>query len=297
MLTWFARSTVAIGAAALTAVGSGVSASAQVPYVAMCSWLEGPGAAAYRARWMAANSGLPSAASIASSVASLFPEDDVSVVVRNFERNRSHPTVVGPEHDTVQIRRAGAGTRFVEVAVDRDGRAHNPKSTGDPKTSSSYVLARYMASYIYFNEMMEDDRTSHRASCAETMRNQFYDLPSFAEEASSALAGEPFPDPGLARRIRAAYARFVGGLPDLTGVVHDLTKDTLAKLGSDPPIAIVYRDHDATTRAEHDVVRIGTAARHTYAIFDVGLSGEDRLGPAPLCLTGDVRCSTFYNWP
>jgi hypothetical protein len=269
----------------------------EAPYVAMCSWLEGPQAGEYRARMAAALNQFADMDVVAASAAAQFPQDEVSVLFRRVTKDGVAGKVVEREHDTLRLEGRDAAPRLVDVTVDRDGSVHDAKPTEMPVPEHTYAFARYMATYIYFNELMADDRTTHRASCSETMRIQLAAHPSLIRAAEKALAGDASPDTRIVARIRGAYARFVADVPALSGAEHDLTQETVARLGDEPPITIVYRNREKSGD-EADVVRIGTASSHTYAMFTADAAADNgKIGPTPLCITGDVRCARYYSWP
>jgi hypothetical protein len=269
----------------------------QPHYVAMCSWLEGPGAAEYRKRAIADLGSVPDDSSVSSSASALFPGAHVDVLVRRSRKDRVDGAEVEREHATIRVREGGAPARYVDVTVGRDGTVHDPKPAENPKPSRPYPFARAMVTYIYFNQLMADDTTMHRESCSETMRYQISGLPLLIREAAAAFAVEPPPDAPLLERVRAAYGTLVAATPALSGAERDLTRETVARLGRLPPITIVFRDRDAETGSENDVVRIGTPSIHTYAMFSSDAAAGGKLAPTPLCLTGDRRCGAYYSWP
>lgn len=260
-------------------------------YLAFCSLLEGPNAQRYRlgqqeqpvARFEAA---------VRDSASRLFPGRSVTLLIRTFNGVGGDAYT---ERDVVRVEGNGS-TRLFAVAVRPDGSVRDPKPAPTSDLLPTYERAQLYAAYIYFSELMHDDRTDHRASCAEAYRLQLRTAPGLYAEFAAALLVGGTADAHLTKRIRSAYARYVA-TPQDDPLAREL-RDTFARaLGPAPPISMVYRDVNATTHREYILVRLGTPERHAYAPLYAGDNGADTMGTLPLCLTGDSRCARYYDWP
>ena len=200
------------------------------------------------------------------------------------------------EHDALQLQ-GHDGVRFVEVAARPDGTVHDPKPLVRKIVVDELARNQLFAAYIYFNQLMSDDRTMHRASCAEGLRIQLRAAPGLFPNFARAFEDARPPEPQLMARMRSAYARFVAASSGMDRERRTISRTLVRRLGGAPPITMLYHDPNATTGIEQDVIRIGTAKAHTYAIFTIAPKTKDAIAPAPLCLTGDTRCAAYYEWP
>lgn len=273
--------------AGLSVVGTPAAAQ-DSGYVALCSVLEGPNAAAYRQKMK----GDPAYdATLIASGRALFPGATVGIEANVMGRD----TTDGGSTWVLRVEDHGA-VRLFTVKAARDGTARDPQPTTEATLASEYRFVRAMAAYIYFNELMADDRTAHRAACAEMVHIQL-PIAALFFEFDRAFAAAPAPDAALTKKVRSAFETFAASVPGITMDRREPAQTLLATLGAAPPIAILYLDQVAGTPEEYDVVRIGTDAAHTYATFTVDAAGKSAVGPTPLCLTRDPRCARFYVWP
>jgi hypothetical protein len=286
-----------IGAAAVVTVLSVLAPAPQATltqgYSGMCIVMEGPHASQYR-RELAFNGGSTSLpVRVREAATRLFPGSDVKVLFRTPQRTADVRTF---ESEILQVG-SGGRRRFFTVTVARDGTVLNVKPAATNEVSERTDHVRSMAAYIYFNQLMADDSTLHRASCNELLQIQAASAPGLFPAFKRALEAAPAPDRVLRGRVQAAYRRALAGVPALDEARRPIMRETVRRLGSSPPITVVYRDRDTSTGEEWDVIRLGTPSAHTYALFFVDSRNPGSIGPTVLCITGDLRCGALYGWP
>lgn len=153
-------------------------------------------------------------------------------------------------------------------------------------------FVRGMAAYMVFNDLMGGDKVFPRRGCAAIFDLWFGLDPSVNQSLKAAVATEPAQDPVLAARVRDSWDAFI---PNPKKPGYAIMRDTMAAIGKNPPVTLVYREIGlpGDGLGEVDVVRIG-AGHHTYSIIE---GGSIKFGGDPLCIVGDDRCSEFYAWP
>ncbi len=200
------------------------------------------------------------------------------------------------ERDLVRIDSA-TGKRFLLVDIDADGavRRTNPATEGD--AVPAYVFAQGFAAYMYLNQLLADEGTDHRTSCAEEAQAELSSAPALASELARAFDVGRVPSREVAERVNTAYKAFLATEP-FGDEPKALLSDLRRQLGTSPPIQVYYRDENDLTDTEIVIVRLGTQQSHAYVLVRTALhEGRSTVGVAPVCLYGDTRCSKYYAWP
>jgi hypothetical protein len=219
------------------------------------------------------------------------------VIVRHVEKVLGPRLAPAPADEAVLLSDlAPSAPRWWLAIVEQDQSLVSAVVANPKDVRESVGFARGMAAYALVNDLLGGDETVPRDGCRALFAKWFGSFPGVLPTIDAALSATPPDDPDFDARVSSAWKVLTAGWASKDAATA-LTGETIARVGSSPAVAAVYRDAGlpGDGLGPIDVVRIGGPA-HTYLIVPDSVSAI-RLGDIPLCVVGDKRCSSYYVWP
>ena len=194
---------------------------------------------------------------------------------------------------------SGGQVTWLVAAFDPPAKLLSVWKPADADVKRLYMFGRYMAAYVLLNDLLASDTVIPLRGCALAVKEKILKgLPEVQAETEHAFESAPAQDAASLNLVAQGYAAYAASSLASTRNGHELTIETLAKLGTNPAISFVYRDPGTALNGGREVavVRIGSGAARTYSIVILS-NGRAEIDTSPLCVMGDQRCASYYMWP